>query len=65
MRAGDSKRISYVGSTQTLEFVADMVLSGVRPTDKDLDINYDTSSEEEISNKNILNEINNVEDSDA
>jgi hypothetical protein len=63
MEAGDSKRISYVGSTQTLEFVADMVLSGVRPSDRDVDVSYDTTTLDESANKYIPNVINDMEDS--
>lgn len=62
MEAGDSKRVSYVGSTQTLEFVADMVLSGCRPSDKDVDINYDMGQTDEFPDKNIPHEINTLDE---
>lgn len=41
MDAGTTRRIVHVGSTQTLEMVADMVMSGIRPDDKDGDITYE------------------------
>lgn len=63
MRAGDSKRISYVGSTQVIEFVADMVLSGVRPDDRDLDNSYDTTESPNPVQDFISHEINDLEES--
>jgi hypothetical protein len=62
MEAGDSKRVSYVGSTQTLEFVADMVLSGVRPSDRDVDISYDTTPQPEPVHEFISNGIKDLEE---
>ena len=40
VEAGRSKRISYVGGVQTLDFIAGLAEMGTRDTEGDLDISY-------------------------